>query len=259
MALGVKLRGLSSEKELERTAPIEGTKALTVAGTTARAKKITAHPTVAHTVETLLLEERTRWAMRIHDGLTQSVTSAVLEIHALRQRIVSEPEEAVAVLGEVEEAIRADLREIREILFELQDGPPNVDTPLARFVNDLADRWKLSAVVSVEGNLQPVTQKVMQAAQGILAEAMANVARHSGTTSVTVRVRAEREELSIVVEDRGRGIPIMAVSDKDQHFGLQMMRARAEETGGSIDIRSTPGSGTLVAAVLPVGGRGELR
>jgi two-component system, NarL family, nitrate/nitrite sensor histidine kinase NarX len=38
------------------------------------------HPTVAHTVDTLLLQERTSWAVHIHDGLTQSVTSAILEL-----------------------------------------------------------------------------------------------------------------------------------------------------------------------------------
>ena len=50
-----------------------------------------AHPTVRHAVEALLLEERTRWAMQIHDGLTQSVTSAVLELQTLRHRIETDP------------------------------------------------------------------------------------------------------------------------------------------------------------------------
>src|SRR5204863_4294982 len=79
-----------------------------------------AHPVVASTVESLLLEERTRWAMHIHDGLTQSVTSAVLEVQTLRHRIEAEPEEAVATLREIEEALRTDLSQIRQILFELQ-------------------------------------------------------------------------------------------------------------------------------------------
>jgi signal transduction histidine kinase len=61
------------------------------------------------------------------------------------------------------------------------------------------------------------------------------------------------------VEDRGRGIPIVAVKDSDQHFGLQLMRARAEEIGGSVDIVSTPGSGTRVTAALPLEGLGEQR
>jgi signal transduction histidine kinase len=42
---------------------------------------------VDQTVEALVLEERARWAMRIHDGQTQTVTSAVLELQTLRTRI----------------------------------------------------------------------------------------------------------------------------------------------------------------------------
>jgi len=230
---------------------------LSVASTHARVRK-SAHPAVSSAVESLMLEERTRWAMRIHDSLTQSVTSAILEVQTLRHRIETDPDDAVTALREIEDAIRSDLREIREILFELQDGQPHVEPPVAWFVDDLANRWKLSAAVSVEGEWNGVGEPVLEAAHGILAEALANVAKHAGTKAVAVRVRLAGETLTIEVEDRGRGIPIVAVTDKDQHFGLQMMRARAEETGGSMDIRSTPGSGTLVVAVLPVGARGEL-
>ena len=219
--------------------------------------------TTATTMESLLLEERTRWAMYIHDGLTQSVTSALLELQTLRHRIETEPEGALETLQEIEDVIRQDLRQIREMLFELQDGPHPAQPPLAGIVSDLADRWKLSAKVSLEGNLDVVPGPVLEAAHGILAEALANVARHSGTRNVTVRVRATGKEttgkeLTIEVVDRGRGIPLAAVTGQDQHFGLQLMRARAEETGGTIDIQSTPGIGTRVVAVLPVGGRGEV-
>ena len=54
---------------------------------------------VAETVESLLLRERTRWAMHVHDGLTQSVTSAVLEIQTLRHRIEADPDVAVDALA----------------------------------------------------------------------------------------------------------------------------------------------------------------
>jgi len=56
-----------------------------------------------------MLEERTRWAMQIHDGLTQSVTSAVLELQTLRHRIETDPAGAAAALEEVELQIRDDL------------------------------------------------------------------------------------------------------------------------------------------------------
>ena len=50
------------------------------------------------TVEARVLEERARWAMRIHDGLTQSVTSAVLELQTLRTRMLADPAGAIAWL-----------------------------------------------------------------------------------------------------------------------------------------------------------------
>ncbi len=77
---------------------------------------------VLSTVESLMLEERTRWAMTIHDRLTQSVTSAILELQVLRHRVETDPASAVDVLAEVEQAIRTDLSEIREVLFQLDEG-----------------------------------------------------------------------------------------------------------------------------------------
>src|SRR5918992_2949065 len=89
------------------------------------------HPTVAHTVDALLLQERTNWAIHIHDGLTQSVTSAILELQGLEHRIRTEPELACSTLREIEDTIRNDLRQIRQILFELGAGSPHREPPLA--------------------------------------------------------------------------------------------------------------------------------
>ena len=71
-----------------------------------------------------MLEERTRWAMQILVGLTQSVTSAVLELQTLRHRIETDPAGAAAALEEVELQIRDDLRRIRELLFDMTNEDP---------------------------------------------------------------------------------------------------------------------------------------
>jgi signal transduction histidine kinase len=212
--------------------------------------------TVAETVDSLMLQERTRWALRVHDGLTQSVTSAVLEIQTLRHRIERDPAEAIEILAEIEAAIRQDLTEIREILFELHEGRVK-DEPFAAFVEELVERWKLPARVSIEGDVDAVAPAVLDTAHHIVAEALTNAAKHSGTKDVTVRVRASRRKLRVEVEDRGRGIA--AITDDDPHFGLRLMRARAEAIGGSIEIVSTPGRGVRVVASLPVGGQGDER
>jgi len=207
--------------------------------------------------QTHMLEERARWAMRIHDGLTQTVTSAVLELQSLRRQILTDPAGAVASLSAVEAAIRADLREIRELLFELDEGRITREPPLAEFVESLVSRWGLPAHVSIEGDCDQAPAAVIDAAHAVIAESLANAAKHAETRDVDVRVHADAKEFRVEVEDRGRGIG--DVADDDPHFGLRMMRARAEDIGGTVEIDSTPGGGTRVVALLPVGGRGEER
>ena len=213
------------------------------------------HPTVAHTVDTLLLQERTDWAIHIHDGLTQSVTSAILELQGLQHRIRTEPELVCATLKEIEDAIRNDLNQIRQILFELEGGTPHREPPLATFVSDLVERWHLSARVSIEGEVERIPDVTLETANAIVAEALANAAKHSGAPEVSVRIIAGREELRIEVEDRGSGV--VPPTDDEMHFGLRLLRGRAERIGGTIEIDSKPGSGTRVVAVLPVGRRGD--
>jgi two-component system nitrate/nitrite sensor histidine kinase NarX len=228
---------------------------MSVPSASMRAEK--ASSPVDETVEARVLEERARWAMRIHDGLTQTVTSAVLELQALRKRILADPPGAAASLSAVEAAIRADLREIRELLFELYEDHRKPEPPLAEFVEELVARWGLPAQISIEGDADAAPASVLDAAHAVIAESLANAAKHAGTQDVSVRVHADAHELRVEVEDRGRGMG--DAGDDDRHFGLRMMRARAEDIGGTVEIGSTPGGGTRVVALLPVGGRGEER
>jgi signal transduction histidine kinase len=211
---------------------------------------------VRHAVESMLLEERTRWAMQIHDGLTQSVTSAVLELQTLRHRIEADPRGAITSLREVEDEIREDLRRIRELLFEMTTADPRGAEPtLAALVRDCVERWNFPATVETEGDLEGLPDEVLDAAYAIVTEGLANAAKHSGAPDAHVSVRVHERTLRVEVEDRGRGVA--AVSDHDPHFGVRNMRTRAESIGGSLDVESTPGRGTLLVAVLPVGGRGD--
>ena len=92
--------------------------------------------------------------------------------------------------------------------------------------------------------------EVAAAAYGIAAEAVVNVARHSGATSCTVSTSTGPEGLRVTVHDDGRGIDPQARAG----VGSSAMRERApEEQGGRVDVRSEPGGGTTVEAVLPEG------
>jgi signal transduction histidine kinase len=216
------------------------------------------HPTVRHAVESILLEERTRWAMQIHDGLTQSVTSAVLELQTLRHLIETDPVAAVRVLHEIETEIRDDLRHLRELLFDMTSEDDISSEPtLASLIKDFAARWRMPAAIDVVGDIEALDDATVEAAYAIASEALANAAKHSGAPDAHVAITVKDDTLHIEVHDRGRGM--VAVNDNDPHFGIRIMRARAESLGGSLEMTSTPGHGTSVVAVLPVTRDGEHR
>jgi signal transduction histidine kinase len=215
-------------------------------------------------VETQMLKERTRWAYEIHDGLTQVVTTAVLELEAIAHKIQRDPQEAIDTLTTTKTEIRKALSELRGLLFEIhreQEKEERADEPLTKYVQDVVRRWRLPARITVKGDLHHVPKPLLGAAYVVIREALANAAKHASARSVTVWVSATAEEMVVEVEDTGRGFTASqgARASERHHFGLEMMKKRVAEVGGTLDVQSQPGRGTQVVARLPIRSRGSRR
>lgn len=204
-----------------------------------------------------LVRERTRWAYAIHDGLTQVVTAAVLDLEWLARRTDVQPQDAIAALTAASTELRKALGEIRRMLTSLSPDEPDTEEPLERLVQGVLERWKLPASWSIEGDLHEVPQPVLEAASSVIRESVANAAKHSSSGDVAVRVHASRTGMEIHVEDHGRGFQPAETGIHAGHLGLEMMRRRVAEVHGTLDIESAPGRGTRVVARLPVGEQGE--
>jgi signal transduction histidine kinase len=86
----------------------------------------------------------------------------------------------------------------------------------------------------------------------VVQEALTNVTKHSGAQRAVVEVVEEDSQVTVSVRDDGRGFrPV----DVEGGYGLLGMRERVELVGGHLELDSTPGRGTTVRAVLPVGMR----
>ena len=103
--------------------------------------------------------------------------------------------------------------------------------------------------VELEGDLTTLPPEVASTAYRIAAEALTNVARHSGATSCWVRVGRVPQGLALSVRDDGRGIPDHGSTTG---VGLESMRRRAAVLGGHVTVRPINPSGTEVSAMLPV-------
>jgi signal transduction histidine kinase len=214
----------------------------------------------ARASDLLMRRQRARLAYEIHDGVTQAVTNAVLELELLERGFAEDPRGAADRVGDAKEQIRAALGTLRTMLFELSTEPAGEEShsdPFADYVREVAARWKLAPTVDVEGDLDAVPRPILTTAWSIVREALINAAKHSGSSEAAVRATASASELSVEVEDHGRGFDPHTDEGEEAHLGLHMMQTRVSELGGSIDIASSPEVGTRVVAHLPVRNRGD--
>jgi signal transduction histidine kinase len=143
--------------------------------------------------------------------------------------------------------------EIRSLILELHRDPVHdgLVAALARHATGL--RTSDGMVIAVDGPelrltlSEPVESQLFAIGQ----EALANVQKHAGASTAHARVEAQHDQVVLEIRDNGRGFTPAA--EPSGHFGLDSMRSRAAEIGGSIAITSAPGSGTLVRVCVPAG------
>jgi signal transduction histidine kinase len=189
-------------------------------------------------------EERRRLGRELHDDLGPTVAGLSMQLGALRPLVRTDPDAVVARLARLEESAAAALADIRRVAHELR--PPVLDqVGLGRAVLQVAESLDVCVAEEVVEH-GPLPAAVELAAYRITAEALTNVARHSGARTVRVSLRESGGCLVLVVADDGAG------PGAGSGLGLGTMRERAEELGGTFGVRRGDGGGTVVTAVLPL-------
>lgn len=199
-------------------------------------------------------EERRRLRRDLHDGLGPQLASQTLTIDAIDKLLARDPQRARALLHDLKVQSQAAVQDIRQLVYDLR--PPALDEfGLAGALRESATRQSqngLRMTVDVPAPLPLLPAAVGVAAYRVAQEAMTNVVRHAQATACTVRLalmpRGETAALCVEITDDGRGLP----SGYRAGVGLQSMRERTSELGGTCHIKSMAGGGTRVTAVLPL-------
>jgi signal transduction histidine kinase len=193
-------------------------------------------------------EERRRIRRDLHDGLGPALAGLTFTIDAARNLAGSDLERADELLLSATEQAQSLIGDVRRLIYGLR--PPTLDElGLVASLQGLASRDGAgTAHIQVEApdSLPPLDAAVEVATYRIVQEAVTNVARHAHARRCTVRLALEPTLLVLEVADDGRGF-----SDRREGVGLQAMRERALELGGTCEIASTPGVGTTVSVRLP--------
>ncbi|HET9500011.1 MAG TPA: sensor histidine kinase [Marmoricola sp.] len=189
-------------------------------------------------------EERRRLRRDLHDGLGPALAGLTLQVDTVRNR-TTDPNADTALL-DLRSGIQATVADVRRMVEGLRPASLD-DLGLVEAVRQLAGGVDLQVTVEAS-DLPPLPAAVEVAAYRILQEALTNAARHSGGTMATVRLLPGRDLLRIEVADDGSG----AVLPRPDGVGLDSMRTRAEEIGGSFELQARPGTGTTIVTTLPL-------
>ncbi|MBE1576491.1 sensor histidine kinase [Amycolatopsis roodepoortensis] len=195
--------------------------------------------------------ERERMAREIHDTLAQGFTSIVTLTQAIESEMDTDPKAARRHLELAARTARENLAEARAIV--AAQGPSalaatSLEEALRRQVERLTEESGIEASVDVDGPLPalPMATEVvlLRGAQ----EALSNIRKHSRATSAALSLSTVDGRVRLAVTDDGSGFDPAAPTGG---FGLAGMRARADQVGGIVTLKSEPGAGTTLELEVP--------
>jgi signal transduction histidine kinase len=191
------------------------------------------------------LQERNRLARELHDSVKQEVFALSIWLRNARALIGRDEEAAKQQLSEAERVIRQTQLELTSLIRELRPVALSGKV-LARALQDYVQTWReqtgIRAILEVHGE-QEVVAAIEEAFFRIAQEALANVARHSQASLVTLRLDVG-PGVRLSISDDGCGFDVERAGATG--VGLASMRERVEELHGQIEIQSQPGQGTTI-------------
>jgi signal transduction histidine kinase len=204
--------------------------------------------------------ERGRWARELHDESLQSLAGLRVLLSAARR---SDPEELDRLLSQGIEQVDTAIAEMRRLIADLR--PSALDQlGLGAALEALGERTAAGHSIEVEINADMdfeagrnpnrLLGEVEDTVYRIVQEALTNAVKHGEAERARIDVSEDAESLRVRVLDEGRGFDPTAST---QGFGLVGMRERVELAGGTLELRSTPGKGTTIVAVIPAVHRGK--
>lgn len=200
-------------------------------------------------------EERRRVARDIHDGPAQSIANIVFRAEICERLIDKDPVRAKEELKALGDHIRLTLSEIRKIIFDLR--PMALDDlglmPTIRGVLDVFhEQYGLLTEISLTGKERRLEPHVEIGVFRVVQEVLNNVVKHAEASTVRVRIDFAPADVTVIVEDDGKGFDLVNEEKPSGHYGIMGMRERVQLLAGKLTIKSAPRQGTKVMITVPL-------
>jgi signal transduction histidine kinase len=194
-------------------------------------------------------EERGRLAAEIHDDAIQAMAAAHLRMQLLGRSLTSPTD--LGSCETLERALKLSVQRLQRLTFELRPLALD-DTPLASALDNYLEQVEFEAHVRfhlVDGLATEPCEQTRLVLYRAAQEALTNVARHAGASTVIVALSEDAGGYTLRIEDDGRGFPTAPCGRRG--LGLRLVQERAEAVGGWCRVESSPGRGTNVQVRVP--------
>ncbi|WP_445151985.1 sensor histidine kinase [Baekduia sp. Peel2402] len=182
----------------------------------------------------------------LHDGAQARLVALAMEIGMAREQIERDPQAAAQMLADAHEDAKTALVELRDLARGIHPAILT-DRGLDAAISALAARCPVPCTVAIDLP-DRLSAAIESAAYFTVAEALANVAKHSGASRCEISGRIEQGMLVVKVHDDGAG-----GLDETRGTGIGGLRGRVEALDGKLLVASPKGKGTLLRAELPCG------
>lgn len=197
-------------------------------------------------------DERTRIARELHDSISQDLFSVSLLAGGLRRALPSES--GLRRQAEsMEHTLERTMREMRAMMLELRPVALE-DLGLAAALDGLCEAYevRLGLRITTDIGVPRLKPQVELAVLRVVQEALGNAVRHGRPEAIELRVAEHDGQVSVLISDDGQGFDEQRVGER-HGMGLELMRERVNELGGTFELASTPEQGTTVRVLIPEG------
>jgi signal transduction histidine kinase len=215
------------------------------------------HSLAVKVEEVAVLQERIKLAREIHDGLASDLAAVVALFKYYDQRRQRDPEDAAALLPQLQSMTEEVLAGARDILQALRPKTIRSHGLLAsvlKLVDQVGRMNLIEASTEIRGEENGLSPEQKEGIFQVLRESLSNVRKHAQARSVWVRLDLKTSPWVLTVRDDGRGFDPGQAADSSGSgaYGLLGMRERAELLDATLEIVSRAGEGTTVTLIGPM-------
>jgi PAS domain S-box-containing protein len=202
--------------------------------------------------------ERKRISMELHDELGQSLAVLKLQIRAIERALGEDQQDLKAGCWELLRYLDGVIDDIRRLSRDLSPAileDLGLQSALKYLINGVSKHYTVSHSFEVEDldHLFPSEAQII--IYRIFQECLTNISKHAGATEVSIVVKEDNGLISLIFEDNGTGFDPAQTSARratGRGLGLAALDERARMLGGTLKIRTQPGSGTRVTCIIPI-------